>query len=118
MSFKNIDLTAYLDHIKADYANWWGEEKSKSDHIQKMIEEFCEDIHFEVGKKYIKVITGSKKTQRSVHSFICMQDDAKFKAGDILKPAGWATPARNAARGNILEGTFQNTRWTGPAYLK
>ena len=40
----------------------------------------------------------------------------KFKKGDLLKPAGYDKPARNAARGNILDGGFQ-INWTGPLYL-
>ena len=31
--------------------------------------------------------------------------------------AGYNAPARNAARGNVLEGGYQ-IRWTGPLYLK
>ena len=45
------------------------------------------------------------------------EDDKKFKAGDILKAAGYNAPARNQARGNILEGNFSWVQWTGPAYL-
>jgi hypothetical protein len=30
--------------------------------------------------------------------------------------AGWAGPARNKARGNVLEGGF-GIEWTGPRYL-
>jgi len=40
----------------------------------------------------------------------------KFKKGDLLKAAGFNAPARNAARGNVLEGGF-TIRWTGPEYL-
>ena len=40
----------------------------------------------------------------------------KFKKGDILKAAGWNAPARNAARGNILDGGYA-INWTGACYL-
>ena len=43
-------------------------------------------------------------------------DDKKFKRGDVLKAAGFNAPARNAPRGNVLDGGF-NIRWTGPLYL-
>ena len=42
--------------------------------------------------------------------------DPKFKKGDVLKAAGFNAPARNAPRGNVLEGGF-NINWTGPEYL-
>jgi len=40
---------------------------------------------------------------------------APIKKGDLLKPAGWRTPAKHS-RGNIFDGT---DKWTfhGPAYL-
>jgi len=43
-------------------------------------------------------------------------DDKKFKRGDVLKAAGFNAPARNAPRGNVLDGGF-NIDWTGPLYL-
>ena len=49
---------------------------------------------------------------------VAVDDDKKFKKGDLLKPAGYNAPARNAARGNVLEGGFR-IRWTGTCeYLK
>ena len=40
-------------------------------------------------------------------------DDAKFIRGDILKAAGYASPARNFPRGNIVAGGYK-VCWTGP----
>ena len=40
-----------------------------------------------------------------------------LKKGDILKAAGYRAPARNSARGNVLEGNYA-IQWTGPLYLK
>jgi len=37
--------------------------------------------------------------------------------GDILKPASWRAPAKNSARGNVLEGGYA-IQWTGPLYLR
>ena len=47
-----------------------------------------------------------------VWGFVVNTDsDKKFKKGDLLKAAGFNAPARNAARGNVLEGGF-GIRWT------
>ena len=77
---------------------------------------FAEGISVEYGKKYIKIVK-TLGSQRMVWGFIVgVDNDKKFKLGDILKPAGWKAPARNAARGNILDGGYP-INWTGPLYL-
>ena len=80
---------------------------------KKMNKKFSESFVEKTGSKYIKVISNN-----SVTAFIVKGDkDKKFKKGDILYPAGWAAPARNKARGNILDGNYP-INWTGPLYLK
>ena len=65
-----------------------------------------------IGKKYIKVTS-----EGGVTAFVVNTDkDSRFKLGDVLKPASWNAPARNSARGNVLEGGFP-IQWTGPLYL-
>ncbi len=91
-----------------DYNNTTFNDEMKAD--------FADGISVEYGSKYIKIITG-KNGNRSVWGFIVgVDNDKKFKKGDLLKAAGWAAPARNAARGNILEGGYP-INWTGPLYL-
>jgi hypothetical protein len=41
------------------------------------------------------------------------EDDNKFKKGDILMAASWKAPAKNFARGNIIEGNMSRIQWTG-----
>ena len=80
---------------------------------KKMNKKFSDSFAETIGSKYIKVISNN-----SVTAFIVKTDkDKKFKKGDILFPAGWAAPARNKARGNILDGNYP-INWTGPLYLK
>lgn len=69
-------------------------------------------VEFDIGSKYIKVISVCRGS-RSSHSFVVLKPDAKFKFGDILKSASWKAPAKNFARGNVLEGTFTDARWCG-----
>ena len=111
----NNEMTALIENIKEDYLNWTtlcansGGRGGLSDINEKMIAEFNKKITFKVNTKYIKVFTEGG----SVWGFVVNTDnDKKFKKGDILKPAGWAAPARNFARGNILEGGY-TIRWTG-----
>ena len=70
-------------------------------------------MQVKVGQKYIKIIR-----ENSVWGFIVNTDNDKvFKKGDILKAAGWNAPARNAARGHILDDDYY-INWTGPLYLR
>lgn len=107
MIMENFDK--YLQAIRDDYAQWMNQ--SPTDVRIRMTEEFQKSVDFEVGSKYIRVFAGAN--QRSVHSFVCLKDNGKFKKGDILKAAGWSGPARNFARGNVIEGNFNGVRWTG-----
>ena len=110
-------IVNYLETIKSDYSTSMmrGEKTDSMKSVcEKMIKEFCEGIHFTVGQKYIRVVT-SNGHQRCVHSFIVnTYEDNKFQFGDILKAAGWATPARNFRRGNVFETeSYQKVSWTG-----
>ena len=75
---------------------------------------FAEGFEVKYGSKYIKLLTNNG--DRVTAFIVGVDTDKKFKKGDILKPAGWAVPARNAARGNILDGGYK-INWTGPLYL-
>ena len=80
---------------------------------KKMCAEFADGFTITYGKKYIKI----HEKSGGVKAFVVgVDNDKKFKKGDILKPAGWAAPARNKARGNILDGNYA-INWTGPLYL-
>ena len=101
-------IQTLIEAIKFDYANY----SDRTGEVrQRMIEDFNKNISFKVGKKYTKIISNN-----SVWGFIVNQDEGKFRAGDILKAASWASPAKNSARGNILDGGY-SIAWTGPNYL-
>ena len=81
---------------------------------------------YSVGQKYIRIISCEHGDHRSVWGFINKKEWTKpsgitFREGDILKSAGWKTPALNAPRGNILEGYEippNSMRIYGPDYLR
>ena len=79
--------------------------------LESMKEEFANSWVVKEGPKYIKIIR-----KNSVHAFIVKKDFKHFKSGDVLKPAGWAAPALNSPRGNVLKGNYP-MQWTGPLYL-
>jgi len=80
---------------------------------KKMFEDFTNSFEVKYGKKYIKILSNESTTA----FIVAVDNDKKFKMGDILFPAGYAAPARNAARGNVLDGNYA-INWTGPLYLK
>ena len=115
----NIEMTELLTNIKKDYFYWTGGCAARgrgilSDINKAMIAEFNENLTYKTGSKYIKVFTeGGSVWGFVVNTF----NDKKFAKGDILKAAGYNAPARNSARGNIIDGGY-TIRWTGPLYLK
>jgi thioredoxin reductase len=99
--------TAMID----DYAKFM---PPKDEITKKMNEDYAENFTITYGKKYIKFA----EKDGGVKGFVVNTDnDKKFKKGDILMAAGYSKPARNAARGNILDGGYA-IKWTGPLYLK
>ena len=116
---KTKDMVEALSFMETamieDYNSFMG----RDDEIRAAMRlEFATGIEMKYGSKYIKIITGKHGKNTSVWGFVVNTDnDKKFKKGDLLKAAGWAAPARNGARGNILEGGYP-INWTGPLYLK
>ena len=107
--FDNIDdgIANMIAAAIYDYNNC-----SRGEAFEEMKKEFAEGFVVKTGKKYIKILSGT-----SAWGFVVNTDDDKlFKKGDLLKCAGWAKPARNKPRGNVLEGGFP-INWTGPVYL-
>ena len=102
--------------------------------LKTKIEKLCKDLettHFQewptlkdygvtykAGRKFCKIIiTDGNGGDRSVWGFINLTHE-KFNEGDVLKAAGWAAPALNKARGNVLNGYRVGAREQyGPGYL-
>ena len=105
----NNEIGNYLNHIGNQFEEWFGRASiNNSEYVKERVAQFKASIRIEQGNKFIKVIKDT-----SVHSFIVIADDGKFKRGDILKAASWRAPAKNFARGNILNNDYQNISWTG-----
>ena len=106
-----VGLDKLSAKINADFVKFMGNLKEGDyDRNKARIREFNSKLQFKIGKKYIKFTT-----DKSVWGFVVLQDDDKFFRGDILKPAGHSAPARNFARGNILNGQFGSIQWMGAA---
>jgi hypothetical protein len=110
VSNMNVEINKYLDSIRADFYNWTSKTRPVDGWVneQSLVALFNKQVSIKEGRKYIKVFT-----QNSVHSFIVnIDDDIKFKRGDILMAASYNKPARNFARGNILDGGYA-VQWAG-----
>ena len=111
-------LDELVELAKKDYSDWSdlgsrydGDTESRRKIKDDMISEYNREISYSDGSKYVKIVTGN-----SVWGFVVrVHNDKKFRFGDILKPAGWKTPARNFARGNVIDGNFGGVSWTGAA---
>lgn len=81
--------------------------------VSNKVKKFAKGISFGEGRKYFRINKGN-----SVWGFVVQVDnDKRFRYGDILKAANYNTPARNKARGNIFDENY-TIQWTGPCYLK
>ena len=110
----NLGIDNMIDAMKKDYKDWSSRSFNRSmpEINTKMVDKYNNSFDISFGSKYVKI-----KSNCSCTAFIVNTDeDKKFKKGDILKPAGYNAPARNKARGNVLEGGYP-IRWTGPLYL-
>ena len=111
-----IRLNDMLEHMKDDYKAWADRGPDPHGTRASMYEDFCKSLDYSIGKKYIKVLRREGDYHSSVCAFIVnVENDKKFAYGDILKPAGWATPARNFARGSVFDTNSMKdcVRWTG-----
>ena len=120
-----MEIEKVLEAMREDYRRWNMKCRTVSQNTddfcremdirEEMSENFCNGLEVEENRRYWKIThTNGSGTQRSVSGFIVKAGDKKFREGDMLKAAGWAAPARNFARGNVLDGTgVDNVRWTG-----
>ena len=118
------EIEKVLESMKTDYKRWHmasrtvhqnAEEFARAIDIREsMIEEYNNGLEVTEGSRYWKIVSNDRGGGCSVKGFIAKAGDKKFREGDMLKAAGWNAPARNFARGNVLDGTGVDTvRWTG-----
>ena len=119
------EIEKVLEAMREDYKNWTMMTRKVHQNVddfnraidirEEMTENYCNGLEVTEGSRYWKITsTNGSGTSRSVSGFICKAGDKKFREGDMLKAAGWNAPARNFARGNVLDGRGVNeVRWTG-----
>ena len=103
------NVVELINAIKSNYYKYTSRNGTRelTEVNKRMIDEFNASLKYVAGRKYVKIIQNN-----SVWGFVQIENDDRFHAGDILKAAGWATPARNKSRGNVLVGNY-NANWTG-----
>ena len=114
------EIEKVLEAMREDYKRWskmcarHDSYAHYSDVKKEMEENYCNGLEVTEGSRYWKIISNDRGGGSSVKGFIAKAGDKKFREGDMLKAAGWAAPARNFARGNVLDGRgVDNVRWTG-----
>ena len=118
------EIEKVLEAMREDYKKWTMMTRKGHQNVddfnraidirEEMTENYCNGLEVTEGSRYWKITgTSGSGTTRSVKGFIVKAGDKKFLEGDMLKAAGWASPARNFARGNVLEGDLHGVRWTG-----
>ena len=99
-----------VENINKDYMGW--RTRSKYDDMPGAFPDV--DITIKPGRKFIKIIRDN-----SVWGFVAKSDGmhkgVPMKTGDVLKAAGWASPAKHT-RGNIFDNKQDYFSWTGPDY--
>ena len=120
-----MEIEKVLEAMREDYKRWSMMTRTVHQNVEEfnraidireeMTENYCKGLRVEENRRYWKIIASNGGgSSTSVNGFIVKAGDKKFREGDMLKAAGWAAPARNFARGNVLDGTgFENARWTG-----
>ena len=119
-----MEIEKVLEAMREDYKRWSMMTRTVHQNVEEfnraidireeMTEEYCNGLEVTEGSRYWKIISNDRGGGRSVKGFIAKAGDKKFLEGDLLKPAGWAAPARNLARGNVLTGKgVDSVRWTG-----
>ena len=117
------EIEKVLEAMREDYKRWSMMSRTVHQNVEEfnraieireeMTEEYCNGLEVTEGSRYWKIISNDRGGGMSVKGFIAKAGDKKFREGDMLKPAGWAAPARNFARGNVLDGDLHGVRWTG-----
>ena len=119
-----MEIEKVLEAMREDYKRWTMATRTVHQNVEEfnraieireeMTEEYCKGLEVTEGSRYWKIISNDRGGGRSVKGFIAKAGDKKFMEGDLLKAAGWASPARNFARGNVLSGKgVDSVRWTG-----
>jgi len=107
------EIEKVLEAMREDYKRW-SNNTDDSEIKTEMEEDYCNGLTVTEGSRYYKIVSETRGS-KSVQGFVVKAGDKKFLEGDLLKAAGWAAPARNFPRGNVLTESwcYQNVRWTG-----